>query len=573
MKYTSLEDCINDLKKTNQLKIITKQVDPDLEIASIHLEEYKKSGKALLFTNIKGSKFSAVSNLFGTQARSEFIFRKSINKVKHLIDLKINPINAFKNPVKSLGNAFYALNALPKKISFPKNFKEISLSDIPQIKCWPKDGGAFITLPQVYSEDINKPGISNSNLGMYRIQISGNKYIKDKEVGVHYQIHRGIGIHQKNALKKNQPLKVSIFVGGPPAHSFSAVMPLPEKMSELNFAGILAGRRFRYSIKDDYVISADADFVICGEMSCDLKPEGPFGDHLGYYSLKHEFPYLKIHKVYAKNNSIWPFTVVGRPPQEDSQFGKLIHMMTGNAVENEIPGLKSVNAVDEAGVHPLLLAIGSERYTPYNPTKKPKELLTIAHHILGTGQLSLAKYLFIIDEENAPDINDVKAFFIHLLERVDWNRDLHFLTKTTIDTLDYSSKKLNEGSKLIVAAAGEKRLELSSELPNIKLSNAFSNIELVFDGVLAIDGKGSLNDLKNELENNNLNQIKLIVYVDDAKYTSKDISNWLWICFTRSNPSHDIIGLHEKIENKHYSCSIPIIDARTKPHHAPVLKR
>ena len=203
MKYTSLEDCINDLKKTNQLKIITKQVDPDLEIASIHLEEYKKSGKALLFTNVKGSKFPAVSNLFGTQARSEFIFRKSIKKVKHLIDLKINPINALKNPVKSLGNAFYALNALPKKISFPKNFKEISLSDIPQIRCWPKDGGAFITLPQVYSEDINKPGISNSNLGMYRIQISGNKYVKDKEVGVHYQIHRGIGIHQKKALKKS----------------------------------------------------------------------------------------------------------------------------------------------------------------------------------------------------------------------------------------------------------------------------------------------------------------------------------------------------------------------------------
>jgi 4-hydroxy-3-polyprenylbenzoate decarboxylase len=573
MNYTSLEDCIEDLKRNDHLKIITKEVDPNLEIASIHLEEYKKSGPALLFTNVKGSKFPAVSNLFGTHERSKFIFRKSINRVKHLIDLKISPINAFKNPIKSLGNAFYALNSLPKKNSFPDQFKEIHLSDVPQIKSWPEDGGAFITLPQVYSEDINKPGIMNSNLGMYRIQISGNKYVKDKEVGVHYQIHRGIGIHQKNALKKNQPLKVSIFVGGPPAHTFSAVMPLPENMSELNFAGILAGRRFRYSIKDDYVISSDADFVICGEMSSDLKPEGPFGDHLGYYSLKHDFPFLKIHKVYAKNSSIWPFTVVGRPPQEDSHFGKLIHIMTGNAVENEIPGLKSVNAVDEAGVHPLLLAIGSERYTPYNPTKKPKELLTIAHHILGTGQLSLAKYLFIIDEENAPDINNVQAFFIHFLERVDWNRDLHFLTKTTIDTLDYSSKKLNEGSKLIAAAAGEKKVELANKVPNIKLSNDFNNVELVFNGVLAIDGIGSLNNLKTELENNILNQIRLIVYVDDAKYTSKDLSNWLWICFTRSNPSHDIIGLHEKIEHKHYSCSIPIIDARTKSHHAPILKR
>ena len=137
---------------------------------------------------------------------------------------------------------------------------------------------------------------------------------------------------------------------------------------KLSFAGVLARRRFRYAKKDGYTISADADFVICGEIYADdLKPEGPFGDHLGYYSLKHDFPVLKVHKVYAKKNGIWPFTVVGRPPQEDSQFGKLIHEITGKAIENEIPGLIAVNAVDAAGVHPLLLAIGSERYTPYNP--------------------------------------------------------------------------------------------------------------------------------------------------------------------------------------------------------------
>ena len=201
-------------------------------------------------------------------------------------------------------------------------------------------------------------------------------------------------------IKKDYPLKVSIFVGGPPAHSFAAVMPLPEGMSEISFAGVLAKRRFRYAKKDGYTISADADFVICGELyPNDLKPEGPFGDHLGYYSLKHDFPVLKVHKVYAKKDAIWPFTVVGRPPQEDSQFGKLIHEITGQAIEKEIPGLKAVNAVDAAGVHPLLLAIGSERYTPYNPTVKPQEILTIANHILGTGQMSLAKYLFICDDD------------------------------------------------------------------------------------------------------------------------------------------------------------------------------
>ena len=205
---------------------------------------------------------------------------------------------------------------------------------------------------------------------MYRIQLSGNSYIQDKEIGMHYQLHRGIGIHQTKASKIGKPLKVSIFVGGPPAHTFAAVMPLPEGISELSFAGVLAKRRFRYSIKDGYTISSDADFVICGELhNNELKPEGPFGDHLGYYSLKHDFPYLRVHKVYAKKDGIWPFTVVGRPPQEDSQFGALIHEMTGKAIEKEVPGLKEVNAVDAAGVHPLLLAVGSERYTPFNPTK------------------------------------------------------------------------------------------------------------------------------------------------------------------------------------------------------------
>ena len=573
MGYSSLEECVKDLEANGHLIRIKEEVDPNLEIASIHLEEFKKSGKALLFENIKGSKYPAVSNLFGSIERSNFIFRDSIHKVKKLINLQINPIEGFKNPLASLQSAFYAFNALPKKVSLPKSFEEILISDLPQIKCWPKDGGAFITLPQVFSEDIDNPGIMNSNLGMYRIQISGNDFIKDEEIGMHYQIHRGIGIHQKKAIDKGVPLKVSIFVGGPPSHTFSSVMPLPDNMSELTFAGILGAKRFRYSVIDGYTISADADFVICGEIANDLKPEGPFGDHLGYYSLQHDFPYVKVKKVLAKKNAIWPFTVVGRPPQEDSQFGKLIHTMTGSAIENEIPGLKSVNAVDESGVHPLLLAIGSERYTPFNPTRVPQELLTIANHILGTGQLSLAKYLLIIDNENAPDINDKKAFFKHLLERVDWSRDLHFQTKTTIDTLDYTSKELNEGSKLIIAAAGKLKRHLTLNNPTLDLPIGFENNCIVIDGILSIDGGGEINTLIKYLETKKLEGIAMITLVDDAKFVAESFSNWLWVCFTRSNPSHDVYGLNMKNSNKHFSCSLPIIDARIKPYHAPILTR
>ena len=487
MAYKSLRQCISDLERKDDIRIISDEVNPDLDMATIHLDEFAKNGKALFFENVKGSKFKAVSNLFGTIDRSRFMFRDSLDTVKELIKLKTNPVSGLKNPIKSLFTAINGIYTLPRKVRF-KGFNEIQIEDLPQVKCWKKDGGAFITLPQVYSENPENPGIMNSNLGMYRIQLSGNDYVQNKEVGMHYQIHRGIGVHQKKANKIGEPLKVSIFVGGPPSHTFAAVMPLPEGMSELSFAGVLGKRRFRYAKKDGYTISADADFVICGEIHAnETKPEGPFGDHLGYYSLKHDFPVMRVKKVYAKENAIWPFTVVGRPPQEDSQFGALIHEISGSAIEKEIPGLKAVNAVDAAGVHPLLLAVGSERYTPYNPTKKPQELLTIANHILGTGQMSLVKYLFICDDENSPNVNDEKEYFTHFLERVDWKRDLHFQTKTTIDTLDYSGDALNEGSKVVIASAGEIKRTLSEKLDNINLPQRFSNLQLVSNGNLVIE--------------------------------------------------------------------------------------
>jgi 4-hydroxy-3-polyprenylbenzoate decarboxylase len=574
MAYRTLQQCISDLEKEGELIRISEQVNPDLEMASIHLDEFAKGGKAILFEKIKGSKFRAASNLFGTLKRSKFMFRDSLEKVKQLIDLKTNPASALKNPFEAIFTTLHAIYAIPVKVRFPRKFKEIQIEDLPQVKCWKEDGGAFITLPQVYSEDVENPGIMNSNLGMYRIQLFGNDYVPNKEVGMHYQIHRGIGVHQKKANQKGEPLKVSIFVGGPPAHTFAAVMPLPEGMSEMAFAGILGGRNFRYAKKEGYTISADADFVICGELhQNDVKAEGPFGDHLGYYSLKHDFPVLKIHKVYAKENAIWPFTVVGRPPQEDSQFGALIHEISGKAIEKEIPGLKAVNAVDAAGVHPLLLAVGSERYTPYNPTKQPQELLTIANHILGTGQMSLAKYVFICDEENAPNVNNEKEYFTHFLERVNWKRDLHFQTKTTIDTLDYSGDGLNKGSKVVIAAAGEIKWTLSEKIDEINLPDDFSNPKLISKGNLVIEGKGEIKELISYLEKQNLDEIALITLVDDATFTAENFSNWLWVTFTRSNPANDIYGLNAENKNKHFSCSLPIIDARIKQNHAPILER
>jgi 4-hydroxy-3-polyprenylbenzoate decarboxylase len=583
MAYSSLEACLLDLERTGQLLRIKEQVDPYLEMAAIHLRVFEQKGPAILFENVKGSKFRAASNIFGTLERSQFIFRDTLPQVKQLIDIKIDPTAAIKNPLKSLAALPAALNALPKKnpISKPVLFEEINISDLPLIHHWPMDGGAFVTLPQVYTEDADKPGIGHSNLGMYRIQLNGNDYILNKEIGLHYQLHRGIGVHQTKANKKGLPLKVSCFVGGPPAHSVAAVMPLPEGMSEMNFAGVLAGKRFGYTYKDGFCISTDADFVITGEVfPGENKPEGPFGDHLGYYSLQHPFPVMKVHKVYARKNAIWAFTVVGRPPQEDTSFGQLIHSMTGSAVSNEIPGLKEVHAVDAAGVHPLLLAIGSERYTPYLQNKKPAEILTIANHILGTGQLSLAKFVFITaDDTNQISTHEVPAYFKFLLERIDLTSDIHFYTKTTMDTLDYSGENLNAGSKVVIAAYGDVKRSLAKSVPN-EIQQLNVNAKLVLPGIIAVDAalintKGLQEKLKGQ-GTNLLNELGVVMLIltENPSWMAEEINNFLWACFTITNPSHDMEGVDSFIEQKHWGSNGPLIfDATIKKHHAPPVEK
>ncbi len=583
MHYSSLEECLLDLEKNNHLIRVKEEVDPYLEMAAIHLRVFEAGGPAILFENVKGSKFRAASNIFGTIERSKFIFRKTFSQVQKLIELKGNPIESIKHPIDNFTIGLAALKALPLKnpISKPILYEEIKISDLPLIHHWQNDGGAFVTLPQVYTEDIDAPGIMKSNLGMYRIQLTGNDYELNKEIGLHYQLHRGIGVHQTKANKKGVPLKVSCFVGGPPSHSLAAVMPLPEGISEMTFAGVIGGRRFRYFYDDGFCISCDADFVITGEVyPNENKPEGPFGDHLGYYSLQHQFPVMKVHKVYAKKNAIWAFTVVGRPPQEDTSFGNLIHELTGDAIPQEIPGLKEVNAVDAAGVHPLLLAIGSERYTPYSQTKQPAELLTIANHILGTGQLSLAKFLFITaDETNQLSTHNIQVYFEYVLERIDFTRDIHFYTKTTIDTLDYSGDGLNTGSKVVFAAYGEKKRDLCREIPaEMQQLQGFENAQLCMPGIVAIQVKSQnsktiTKELIKELSTTNC-QLSIIVVCDDASFTAATLNNFLWVTFTRCNPANDIYGVDEFIENKHWGCKGSlIIDARIKPHHAPPVEK
>jgi 4-hydroxy-3-polyprenylbenzoate decarboxylase len=455
------------------------------------------------------------------------------------------------------------------------------------LKCWPDDGGGFITLPQVYTEHPDHRGFKNSNLGMYRVQLSGNDYVPNREIGLHYQIHRSIGVHHAAAIRRGEKLPVNIFVGGPPAMTLSAVMPLPEGLSELLFAAALGRRPVRMidprqagQPGNGLPVYADADFCICGTIDPQsTKLEGPFGDHLGYYSLRHPFPVLNVEKVYHRRDAIWPFTVVGRPPQEDTSFGEIIHEITGPIIPTVIAGVKAIHAVDAAGVHPLLLAIGSERYVPYAAQRSPQELLTTANAILGQGQLSLAKYLFIVAGEDDPglDIHEIGRYFTHVLERVDWRKDLHFQTQTTIDTLDYSGSGFNQGSKVVVAAAGPRRRTLGTEITgDLVLPAGFRNPRLALPGVITLECDAG--DIEQSLASMNdachasLAPFPLLVVVDDSEFAARTLNNWLWITFTRSNPAADIFGMGAFTQQKHWGCTGPlVIDARIKPHHAPPL--
>jgi 4-hydroxy-3-polyprenylbenzoate decarboxylase len=604
--YRTLQECVRDLERAEQLVRIDQAIDPLLQAAEIQRRVYASGGPAVLFTHVRGCQFPMVSNLFGTVERARFMFRDTWERVRRLIELKIAPDRLLRSPLRYASTPWAAWSMLPKqRRRGPVVSNRTTIDQLPQLTSWPDDGGAFITLPQVYSEHPEHPGLMQSNLGMYRIQISGGQYTPNEEIGLHYQLHRSIGVHHSAAKRLDRPFPVNIFVGGTPAMTLAAVMPLPEGMSELTFAGALAGHRIPMIRRDgakahaadgsnpvaSLPIYGEADFAITGTVdAAKMLPEGPFGDHLGYYSLAHDFPVLNVQAVHHRDGAIWPFTVVGRPPQEDTVFGQLIHELTGDIIPTVIPGVDAVHAVDAAGVHPLLLAIGSERYTPYREPKRPQELLTQAHAILGQGQLSLAKYLIIAARNDAPDldVHDIPGFLRHVLQRVDWCRDLHFQTCTTIDTLDYSGSGLNEGSKVVVAAAGPVVRELPVEVPSdLSLPDQFSDPCVCLPGILAITGpKWSSANAESSSQPNAemerfcrrfaptdaINQFPLIAIVDDSQFCSRTVNNFLWTVFTRSDPAADLYGIGEFVSQKHWGCAgALVIDARIKSHHAPPL--
>lgn len=605
----SLRELLEELARAGHLVRLEDEVDPHLEAAEIHRRVFARGGPAILFARVRGCAFPMVSNLFGTLERAHYLFRHSLERVRRAMELRLDPEQLLRRPLRYLSVPLAAWHMRPRQVRYgPVLAHQTTVGRLPQLVCWPGDGGPFITLPQCYTEDVTQPGWQRSNLGMYRIQLAGNAYLPEREVGLHYQIHRGIGVHHQAALRAGRRLPVHVFVGGHPAMMLAAVMPLPEGMSELGFAGALAGYRIPLVRPGgcELPIYAEADFCLVGHVdpAGPLKPEGPFGDHLGYYSLRHDFPVLQVQRVYHRPDAVWPFTVVGRPPQEDTVFGQLIHALTADVIPKVLPGVRAVHAVDAAGVHPLLLAIGSERYAPFQPLTRPAELLTQACAILGQGQLSLAKFLWIVNhyDDERLRVDDIPAFIRHVLQRVDWRRDLHFHTCTTIDTLDYSGGRLNEGSKVVIAAAGPPLRTLPAQLPpEVPLPFGFRHPRVALPGIVVLEGPparprgltlrqqldGPAAGLRDERElaapmetlaaaigpDHPLAGFPLWVVVDDSHFASDSLDNFLWVTFTRTNPAADIYGVGAFVEQKHWGCTGPLIfDARLKPHHAPPLE-
>ena len=642
MGYRNLQECVRDLERAGRLVRVTEQLCAKLEIPAIQRRIYAAGAPAVLFENVKDSRFPLLANLFGTLDRCEYIFRDAIPLMERIMTLAIDPADLLRRPrlylqptgLRSLLSARFAKPCFVSPRRAPVLRSRTTLSAMPPLVSWPRDGGAYLTLPQVYSEDPAAPGVLNSNLGMYRVQISGNEYEPNREAGLHYQLHRGLGIHHTAAIARGERLPIRIFLGGPPAMTVAAVMPLPEGTSELIFAGLLGRRRVRLTRlsagtvmgsecstdmgRTDVAalpVSAEADFCIEGSIGpTETKPEGPFGDHLGYYSERHSFPVMRVDRVWHRPDAIFPFTVVGRPPQEDTVFGTFIHRLTAPLITREIRGIRQVHAVDAAGVHPLLLAIGQERYIPFDAERRPRELLTQAHALLGSGQLSLTKYLVLVAAEDNPtlDVYDVPGVFRHLLERIDLRRDLHFVTGTTIDTLDYSGDGLNCGSKLILTAAGPQRRILAMEPTGEIFSTPLPSVRklhVVMPGVLVAempphDAHSTVAEvtalcdvlrhrlpMEGDISAADTARWMLIVLVDDAASTTATQNDFLWTTFTKSNPATDVTGvgaIYDGVEcsgangdgngaqparfHGHWGCHGPlVVDARRKSHHATEL--
>ncbi|MFD2670679.1 menaquinone biosynthesis decarboxylase [Marinicrinis sediminis] len=557
----SLREMLEQLKKEQDLAIIDAPVDPYLEVAEIHRRVIDEGGPALLFTNVKGSSFPIVTNLFGTSRRVDMAFGpRPENLMKEIVGAMDSLVPPTPRKLwEHRGMIGDMLKVGMKKVSreqapiLEQHRVQDPLKGLPVLTCWQEDGGPFLTLPLVYTEH---PDTKAHNLGMYRVQI-----YDDQTTGMHWQIHKGGGFHYHEAEKRDQALPVSVFLGGPPALIASAIAPVPENLPELLLSSLIIGKKLR--VVDDPLgglrMPADAEFVIHGEVPPHVRrPEGPFGDHYGYYSLTHDFPILNVKHMWHRKDAIYPATIVGKPKQEDYYLGEFLQRLLHPAFPMAMPGVKDLWTYAETGFHPLAAAIVRESYS--------REALATAFGILGQGQLTLTKFLIVTDQ--TLDLSRFNDLFETVLERFRPEKDLFVFNKTSHDTLDYTGKRLNRGSKAVLLGIGDPIRKLPAQYEGGVLPG-IHKLKVHAKGCLVVSGRSfeedpNLPERLLQQASEQLDSWPMIFVVDDAD-AIVDQTSFLWTTFTRFNPATDLFAAYEvKQHHLHYKLPI-IIDARMKP--------
>lgn len=563
----NLRDYLDLLRRHDQLLTIDEPVDPHLEIAEVHRRVIARGGPALLFTKVKGSAFPVVTNLFGTNQRLELAFgRRPLDFVRDLVDLVENampPTLAALWQRRSLlaEGLHVGLKTMRGGPILDCCQQPARLTTLPLLTSWHSDGGPFVTLPLVYTEH---PDGLGHNLGMYRIQ----RY-DDTTTGIHWQIHKGGGFHYHAAEAKNQALPLTLYIGGPPALMLAAIAPLPENIPELLLASLLQGKKLR--MVDDprggHRLVAEAEFAIKGMVPPHLRrPEGPFGDHYGYNSLQHDYPVFQTTHLYHRKDAIYPATVVGRPRQEDYFIGDFLQELLSPLFPLVMKGVVQLKTFGETGFHCLAAARVTDRY--------PREAFAAGLRILGEGQLSLTKFLLVTD--GGIDVADFPRLWKHILERIDWSRDLFVFANVSQDTLDYTGPSVNKGSKAMMLGLGrDQRRELPGEFHG-DLPDSCCRPTAFLPGTLVVEGAAyeSEPDLASRLaQHQGVAYWPVIILVDSTAEATVSLQEFLWTVFTRFEPAADIHGRAESVRRFHVGLEAPVVfDCRMKPWYTEVLE-
>ncbi len=447
MPHRDLQSFLMALEGAGDLKRVRAEVDPRYEIAEIAQRSVREGGPALLFENVKGSRYPLAINFLGTFARIE----RAIGMHPEALGERLVRFAEELNP-PSLERLLRARDLYPRLLAFrPRRGvggrgqevvdRSPDFGTLPVITCWPQDGGPFITFPLVLTRH---PRTGKSNVGIYRMQVYDGT-----STGMHWQIHKGGGFHYHEAEKQNHALPVAVALGADPALMLAGIFPLPEALEEIAFAGILRTRATRLARAKtiDIDVPADAEFLLEGEVAPhERRLEGPFGDHFGHYCDPADFPVFRVKTLTRRRRPVYPAAVVGKPPQEDRYMGDASQMILGPLIRLIRPEVRDVWAYYQAGFHNLLVASVEARYT--------REPVRTAMGLLGEGQLGLSKVLVLVDRD--VDARNFRAVLRSIHEHFDPREHFHLISRAPLDTLDFTSFKMHMGSRMILDATGSR---------------------------------------------------------------------------------------------------------------------